>query len=246
VLSPEGGEEEKADEFEDSLQEQEWMHGATTGVEPTLLTLPVGTLSHSDQVSDSSVHPVFTLESNETNLALVDPALVLNPDSSFEQQVLQERGPASISSTKPEEQSISSLCASALEDARDRSAEFEEEAASQHENRMTERTMEDQALAAACAEEDKVHNERLDTHRTELESINLQAGDSGSEEVEGEDPTEQAPSVSASEGEAWVRGNELSARNVSFASLPVNQREQTDCSHMSSNPVSQDAAKMFT
>jgi hypothetical protein len=54
------------------------------------------------------------------------------------------------------------------------------------------------------------------------------------------------PSVSAGERETWAQGNALSARNVSFASLPVNQREQTDCSRMSSNPVSPDVAAMFT
>jgi hypothetical protein len=120
--------------------------------------------------------------------------------------------------------------------ARDRSAEFEEEATTQHENRMTERTMEDQALAAASA----------DAHRTELESINLPAGDSGSGQVEGEDPAEPASSVSASERETWARGNALRARSVSFASLPVNQREQTDCLCLSLNPVSPDVATMFT
>jgi hypothetical protein len=119
----------------------------------------------------------------------------------------------------------------------DRSAEFKEEPATQHKNRMTEKTMDDQALAAAHAEEDEAHNARLDAHRTEIERINLQAGDSGSGQVVGEDPAKQASSVSAGEREAWARGNPLSARSVSFASLPVNQREQTDCSRMSSNPV---------
>jgi hypothetical protein len=138
------------------------------------------------------------------------------------------------------------VSSTALADARDRSAKFMEMAATQHENRVTEITMKDRALAAAHAEEDEAHNARLDARVAKLERMGLQAGDSGSGQVEGEEPTEQVPIVSAGERERWVRGNALSARNVSFASLPVSQREQTDCSHMSSNPISQDVATMFT
>jgi hypothetical protein len=63
-------------------------------------------LSHSDQLSDSPVNPVSTPESNGTDPAIVNPARVLNLESSFEQQVLQEGGPASTSSTQPEEHPI--------------------------------------------------------------------------------------------------------------------------------------------
>jgi hypothetical protein len=51
--------------------------------------------------------------------------------------------------------------------------------------------------------------------------------------------------VSAGEREAWAGGNALSARNVSFASLPVSQRAQKDCSRISSNPARTDVAIMF-
>jgi hypothetical protein len=154
------------------------MPGASPGVEPGLLPLPVRTLSRSGQVSRLPVNPVSTPECTETDPAMVGPVLVLNSDSS-------EGGSASTSSTQPGELLISSSCASAshrvasieVADARNRSAEFEEEAATQQENRMTRKTMEDQALAAARAEEDEVHDARLDAHRTELERINLQAGD---------------------------------------------------------------------
>jgi hypothetical protein len=52
--------------------------------------------------------------------------------------------------------------------------------------------------------------------------------------------------VSAGEREVSARGHALRARNVSFAGLPVNQREQTDCSRMSLNPAPPYVAAMFT
>jgi hypothetical protein len=95
------------------------------------------------------------------------------------------------------------------------------------------------------AEQYEAHDASLDAHRTELERINLQAGDSGLGQVEREDPTEQEPSVLAGEREAWARGNALSGRGVSFASLPAGQREQIDCSLISSNQALPDVTTMF-
>jgi hypothetical protein len=95
------------------------------------------------------------------------------------------------------------------------------------------------------AEEYEAHDACLDAHRTELERINLQEGDSGSGQVEREDPTEQEPSVLAGEREAWARGNALSGRGVSFTSLPAGQREQINCFLISSNQALPDVATMF-
>jgi hypothetical protein len=83
------------------------MPGASPGVEPALLPLPLRMLSHSGQVSHLPVNPVST---PETDPAMVGPALVLNSDSSSEQRVLREGGPASTSSTQPGEHLIASSC----------------------------------------------------------------------------------------------------------------------------------------